>query len=204
MCRRATTTATACVALLFAALPARGHDLPRERTMLVEFSETGVEAMVVYREPPGRRVDLLKSQFDVDGDGRLTGAEAEAAGETWLEYALQDLEIRIDGEIRDRSTTKVKFRNEHNGALSAAIYLDWRVPELSAGESRELEIERSPDAPDFTSLVRTQVRDDLRLVDGPGSGDPGGAGPFELSPGARLEFRFRRTEDSFSLPTRRP
>lgn len=187
--------------------PAHAHDLPRERTMLFEFSEGAVEAMVVYQEPPGRRVKLIRSQYDLDGDGELTGDEAEAAAETWVEYATQDLEVRIDGETAERTSAEVKFRNEHNGALSSAIYLTWSADELEPGGTRTLRVERDAGAPDFPTLVRGQVKAGFELVDAPQPVDEGAtARPQPLSPGAGAEFRARRSRDDEpqSLPTRRP
>jgi len=198
---------TALLAAFVCAGSAGAHELPRERTILFEFSEGGLEAMVVYQEPPGRRVELIRSQYDIDGDGELTGEEAKAAADTWVEYATQDLEIRIDGASPERTSAEVKFRAEHNGALSSAIYLRWRAEELDPGETRSLRVERTVGAPDFPTLVRGQAKPGFELVDAPQPIEGGATtNPHRLSPGSAAEFRARRGRDDKPrpLPTRRP
>lgn len=184
--------------------PATAHDLPRERTIMVELSPDSVRAMVLFQEPPGRRIKLLKAQFDFDGDGELRGAEAEAAASSWVPYALRDLTFRIDGGSPDRETAKLKFKNEHHGSLSSAIYLEWDVPGLEPGRTRTITVRRSDDAPPFRSPVRCQVIGDVDVTEAPGPVDDGETGPFPLEPGSSVSFAAVRPRAAAPLPTRRP
>ncbi len=166
-----------------AAGSATAHELPRERTILVEVSAERVEAMVVYQEPPGRPVEFLLGRFDLDGDGRLDGPEAEAAGEEWAPRALQGLVFEAGDERLEPDEPKVKFRPEHNGALSAALLLSWDRPALEPGEARTVRVRRKSDAARFATLVSFQIAPGLDVADTPAETDARRTGPFELTPG---------------------
>jgi hypothetical protein len=193
-------------ALLCVAAPAAGHDLPRERTVLVEVSVDRIEAMVVYQEPPGRPVEFLVGRFDLDGDGELRGEEAKAAGAEWAPRALQGLVFEVDGQrLEPEKETQVKFRREHNGALSSAVLVTWSRTELESGGRRTVRIRRESDAGKFTTLLSFQVTSGLDAVSTPAEKDAPRVGPFELMPGDTHKFTARRPADQPpSLPTARP
>lgn len=171
--------------------------------MLVELSESSAEAMVVYQEPPGRRISLLFARYDLDGDENIDGPEAEAASSSWIPYALQGLEFRIAGETPERLSEEIKFRPEHNGALSAAIYLEWDVDDLDPGQSRAFTVSRKSDAADFETLVRFQLKSGLELTDAPSSRVTRETGPYRLPPGRSISVSATNT-NTHDLPTRPP
>lgn len=193
-------------ALLCVGAPAAGHDLPRERTVLVEVSVDRIEAMVVYQEPPGRPVEFLIGRFDLDGNGELRGEEAEAAGAEWAPRALQGLVFEAGGErLEPEEEPQVKFRREHNGALSSAVLLSWKRPELEPGSRRTVRIRRESETGKFTTLVSFQVTSELEPASTPAETDAPRVGPFELMPGDTHKLTGRRLADQPpALPTARP
>ena len=204
---------TAILAMaVFVATAATGmtHTLPRERTVLVEMKRDAVDAMVVFQEPPGKAVQFLVGRFDFDDDDELTGAEAKAAAEEWAPRALQGLTFRVDGEALEAEPESVKFKREHNGALSCAVLLSWGLDSLVPDATRRVSLERAPDAADFTTLLRFQHAPDLTFTSTPGDAaatDAPTVGPYHLRPGRRLGVELESTDESSprpELPTARP
>jgi hypothetical protein len=178
---------------------ATAHDLPRERTLLLQIRPEGLEAMIVYQEPPGKQVQFLKAQYDFDRDDELSGPEAVAAASAWVPRALGGLTFASPNVELDRGTPDVKFRNEHSGALSSAIYLKWDWEALESGEQRSVRIERAEEGGTFETLVRFQTASPLRFVSRPDEGDSktasGRIGPFSLKAGEALEVEVSHTGD---------
>ena len=198
------------MALLLAGGDAGSHTLPKERTMMVEVKPDAIEALVVFQEPPGKRLDLLFAQHDLDGDDKLTGAEADNAAATWVPYALQGLEFEVPGEELEREPPEIKFKEKHHGSLSAAIYLTWRLPALDAG-TRRVTVSRADDAASFATILRFQAQPPLAFQKAPGparGGDYGGrVGPYNLDPGKTIGVTVERDPEVWTwddLPTARP
>lgn len=195
MKKTAKTAAFLAIALLLP-LTLAAHVLPQERSILVEVEDDSVRAMVVYQEPPGDRVGLLKTRFDFDGDGKLTGAEAEAAGDTWIPHALQGIKFEVPGIEAERRPPEIKFKNHHNGALSAAILLEWKVGEVEPGASRTVRVRRTTQGGQFATLLHFQSPEGLQFTDVPGeaakAGDRLKVGPFKLQPGNSLSATVKR------------
>ncbi|MFW6057615.1 MAG: hypothetical protein ACOC9W_02055, partial [Persicimonas sp.] len=133
--------ALACLAYVtMSSAPAQAHELPRERTLLVQVSQDSVEVMIVYLEPPGPTIDLLLRRYDLDGDGELVDAEAQLAGREWIRRAMYGLEFEVEGETPMAKPPEIKFRREQKGALSAAVYARWELPELRADQTRTVHV----------------------------------------------------------------
>lgn len=128
------------IALLIPLASAYAHDLPQERALMVQLSEDRVELMLVYLEPPGRRLDLFMTRYDWNADGELTGPEVALAGPEWAQPMLHGLQFEVAGERPKAQPPEVKFRREQKGALSAALYARYDLPELDAGESRTFHV----------------------------------------------------------------
>ncbi len=179
---------------------ASAHDLPQERALLLEIKPEGLEAMVVYQEPPGERVDLIKAQSDFNRDGALTGPDAVAAASAWVPRALQGLEFEAEGTELDRDPPRVKFRNEHNGALSSAIYLRWDWEELDADAERTIRLTRSEDSGTFETLVRFQTSSPLQFTSSStaesATSATGRIGPFALDPDATVAVTVTRSNQT--------
>ena len=182
---------------LVATKPSSAHDLPQERTILLQLYPTSIEAMIVYQEPPGRRVDFFLARFDTDRDGTLTGPEAEAAGKDWIPHALQGLTFQVDGEPLPDPTREIKFKKEHNGALSSAILLTFQTPRLDPGQHRTISVTRAKDAANFTSLLNFRPSTTTRLTSKPQSPS--------LTPGSTLQAKFQALQpNELPLPTAPP
>lgn len=119
---------------------AYAHDLPQERTALVQVSKNRVEVMIVFLEPPGPTIDLLMKRFDLNGDGALSGPEAKLAGGEWMPRVLHGLQFEVAGEKPQAQEPEIKFRVEKKGSLSAAVYARWDLPPLEAGEERTVHV----------------------------------------------------------------
>ena len=199
-----------CLAVVLVSGDAGGHTLPRERTMMVEVKEEALEALVVFQEPPGKRLDLLFAQHDLDGDGKLTGAEADNAAGTWVPYVLQGLEFDVTGEELEREPPEIKFKEKHHGSLTTAIYLTWPLPELDTGP-RRVTVSRDDDAAPFATILRFQTQPPLAFQEAPGPA-PGGdygarVGPYNLAPGKTIGVTVERDPEVWTwddLPTANP
>ncbi|MFW5967100.1 MAG: hypothetical protein ACOCV2_06255 [Persicimonas sp.] len=122
------------------AAPGTAHELPRERTLLVQAGVDRLEMMVIYLEPPGRSVELLMSRFDFDGDGELLGEEADLAGREWIARALGGLQFEVEGEKPRPEMPDIKFERTSNGGLSAAVYARWDLPALDPDRVRRIHV----------------------------------------------------------------
>ncbi|MGM0554925.1 MAG: hypothetical protein ACQEVA_00950 [Myxococcota bacterium] len=140
--------ALAClVCILTSAAAAETHELPRERTLLVQVSHDSVEVMIVYLEPPGPTIDLLLRRYDIDGDGELGDGEAQLAGREWIRRAMHGLEFEVAGEAPMAKPPDIKFRREQKGALSAAVYARWELPDLADDQTRTVHVRVVGEAP---------------------------------------------------------
>ncbi len=119
---------------------AHAHELPQERTVLVQVSKTSVEVMIVYLEPPGPSVDLLMKRFDLNKDGELTGPEARLAGGEWIRRVLHGLQFEVAGEKPRAREPEIKFRVEKKGSLSAAVYARWDLESLPDHKTRTVHV----------------------------------------------------------------
>lgn len=119
---------------------AHAHDLPQERTVLVQVSKDRVEVLIAYLEPPGPQQELLFKRFDLNGDGELTGPEAKLAGSEWMPRVLHGLQFEVAGENPKAREPEIKFRREKKGSLSAAVYARWDLEPLAEGETRTVHV----------------------------------------------------------------
>src|SRR5690554_2367403 len=81
---------------------AYAHEIGADRQVLVQVFEDRVDVALFYTETPGARSRLLISRFDVNGDGKLEGPEAELAGRALLPRMLGGLQFKVADE-RPRS-----------------------------------------------------------------------------------------------------
>lgn len=138
--RRAWAFFAAALVASLLATSAAAHELPYERTVLVQPSTNRLEVMVIYLEPPGRHIDLMMSRFDLDGDGELLGEEADLAAGEWLPRALGGLQFEVAGEQPRPHMPEVKFERKSNGALSSAVYARWDLSELDPDKTRRIDV----------------------------------------------------------------
>jgi hypothetical protein len=142
---------------------AYAHDLPQERTVLVQISEDRVEVMLVYLEPPGDLAELMLERFDLNRDGELQGAEATLAGGEWTGRVLEGLQFEVAGEKPRTHTPEIKFRREQRGALSAAVYARWDLEPLEEGQTRTVHVRMLRQPENVATEVTFQASEPLAL-----------------------------------------
>jgi hypothetical protein len=159
---------TLVVATCLLAFPATGaaHDLPRERTLMVQLRPDAIDVMVVYMEPPTDSLSLFKARYDLNQDGRIDRDEASLAADAWLPRALQHLSVKWNDQSLDYDSPELKFQNKHHGALASAILLTYDLPDHDTFQPGRLTIHRADPDPapkqhDFPTLVRYQLDRDL-------------------------------------------
>lgn len=175
----------ALLAALLAPADARSHDLPRERVLLLQVDDDSMGAMLVHREPPGRRVGLLFANYDLDGDTRLTDFEANIAGHAWSPYVGEGLRVAVDEKRPERRLEGAKFDRKANGGLSTALLFEWSVEPIPEGDTRTVEVELDADAPAYSTLVRFRPTPALDV-------ESDRLGPFDLAPGQSVQLRVSR------------
>lgn len=140
------------------------HELPNERSLLIEVSADRLEIMIVYLEPPGAAVDLLLRRYDLDGDRELGPAEAQLAGPEWMRRVLHGLQFEVAGEQPAARPPEIKFRRETGGALSAAVYARWDLAELGADVQRTVHVRLLDDHHNVPTVINVRSGQGTQLV----------------------------------------
>lgn len=162
--RRLLGAALIALVWLVASSTLSAHELPNERSLLIEVSADRLEVMIVYLEPPGAAVDLLLRRYDLDGDRELGQAEAQLAGPEWMRRVLQGLQFEVAAEKPAARPPEIKFRREAGGALSAAVYARWDLPNLSADQQRTVHVRLIDDHHNVPTVINVRPGDGAKIV----------------------------------------
>ncbi|RAL21532.1 hypothetical protein DL240_11760 [Lujinxingia litoralis] len=176
---------------LLAGTPAAAHEIGAERQVFVQVFEEHLDIAVFYLEAPGARSGLLLSRFDVNGDGKLQGPEADLAGRELIGRMLGGLQFEVPGE-RPRATApeiKVEVRQ---GRVAAAAMVSYALPALQAEATRTV-IVRALSGDVLESEVRLLAGGALLPADAASS--PGQL-PSALRRGEEIQARFVATADA--------
>src|SRR5690554_1197685 len=122
-------------ALALPAAPADAHEIGAERQVLIQVFRDRVDVAIFYSEAPGARSGLLISRFDVNGDGKLEGPEAELAGRALLPRMLGDLQFEVAGERPRASEPELKVE-VREGSLAGAAMTSYALPPMAEGATR--------------------------------------------------------------------
>src|SRR5690554_4986338 len=114
-------------ALALPAAPADAHEIGAERQVLIQVFRDRVDVAVFYSEAPGARSGLLISRFDVNGDGKLEGPEAELAGRALLPRMLGGLQFEVAG-LRPRASVPQPKVRVPRGRLAGASVKSHELP----------------------------------------------------------------------------
>jgi hypothetical protein len=163
--KRLTVISVLAVVSMIVLSTAVAHDLPQERTVLVQISENQIEVMLVFLEPPGPRAEIMLERFDLNRDGELRGAEAMLAGGEWTGRVLDGLQFEVAGETPTPRAPEIKFRREQRGALSAAVYARWDLEPLGADQTRTVHVRMLRQADNVPTEVTFQASAPLELSD---------------------------------------
>jgi hypothetical protein len=162
--RRLLGAALVAVVALLAFGEVSAHELPNERSLLIQVSADRLEIMIVYLEPPGAAVDLLLSRYDLDGDRELQGGEAQLAGPEWMERVLRGLQFEVADEQPVAKPPEIKFRREPGGALSAAVYARWDLPPMGTDARRTVHIRLLGDHHHVPTELRVRPGEGTKLI----------------------------------------
>lgn len=181
---------------LAAPQPTTAHDLPRERTLLVQIRPDAIDLMVVYLEPPTDSLEFFKTRHDLDRDGEIDSHEATFAVDAWLPRAMQHLTLEWNDHPLERAhRPKLKFETRAHGALASAMLITYDLPDQDTFDPGSLTIHRAapdpgPTRPDFPTILRFQLTRDLTYDPLPDSlstdDDASRTSPTRLQPGHSL------------------
>lgn len=115
---------------------AASHDLPPERRAIVDVGPSSARVLLIHQQPDGDEVALLFRKYDINGDGDLTGEEANFAAREWLPRMLHGLQFEVAGERPRALEPALKFRREDDDALTVAALIEWELPALQPGHTR--------------------------------------------------------------------
>lgn len=199
--RRATPARwlTLCVVLLagltLAPPPSYAHEIGADRQVLVQVFEDRVDVALFYTEAPGARSGLLITRFDVNGDGKLEGPEADLAGRALLPRMLGGLQFELPGERPRTGQPELKVE-VRQGRVAAAAMMSYALPTLDAEATRTMIVR---------ALEGDVLESELHMMPGgaliPADAESGpGALPSVLRAGEEVEARFVVNADALPEP----
>jgi len=182
MRRRILTTWLVCASSLAFSATLAAHEFPAERSCLVQVTPEGVQIMITFREPRSERVDLFVTRHDVNRDGRLSDAEAHLGHAEFLKYALRGLSFEVAGERPRGKEPRVKLEHTQDGALQMAALLEYDVPRLEDGATREVVMRVTETSP-HPAITSAQGMEGL-VVRGQGT-----TRPVDMKPGSSVRLK---------------
>ncbi|RDV38771.1 hypothetical protein DV096_08170 [Bradymonadaceae bacterium TMQ3] len=171
--------------------PSHAHEIGAERQVLVQVFEDRVDVALFYTEAPGARSGLLLTRFDVNGDGKLEGPEADLAGRALLPRMLGGLQFELPGERPRTGQPELKVE-VRQGRVAAAAMMSYALPELEVEATRTMIVR---------ALKGDVLESELHILPGgaliPADAESGpGALPSVLRAGEEVEARFVATADA--------
>lgn len=155
---------------------AEAHDLPIERSLVVQVHSSHAELLLVYREPPGPRTQRLLALYDADENGEIDGAEGALAKRPMLRRAFLGLNLEFADVKTGKKEPQIRYKRERGGGLSVAIYqrIDFVNPTNELQFSTQLEETRG--VPELKLVVELAGRwsfsdsdsDEVKAKLGPG------------------------------------
>lgn len=186
--RKLSSLAFAILILSGGALSAH-EGMPVERSAIAQIHADRVEILLMYSEPPGPRSEALLGRYDIDGDGRIDGDKetALALPEVSKRIAL-GLEFEVDGERPFMQPPALKITRDRSGGLAAALYLTYRLDQLTAG-NRTLQI-RVSDRDGVVPLnIIVEAGEGLSIVETDMPHDGRETRPVTMPPGTDFSVR---------------
>jgi hypothetical protein len=111
----------ALVVLCFA-VPASAHDLPIERSLVLQVHSSHAELLLVYSEPPGPRTERLLALYDTNENGKIDGVEGTLAKRPMLRRAFLGLNLSFPHVTTAKKEPQIRYRRDRAGGLAVAIY----------------------------------------------------------------------------------
>jgi hypothetical protein len=115
------TIVTALLCLLLST-PASAHDLPIERSLVLQIHTSHAELLLVYTEPPGPRTDRLLALHDANRNGKIDGVEGTLAKRPMLRRAFLGLDLSFPNVNTAKKEPQIRYRRDRSGGIAVAIY----------------------------------------------------------------------------------
>ncbi|MBA2663263.1 MAG: hypothetical protein H0U74_13330 [Bradymonadaceae bacterium] len=155
--------AVALVLLLGIATQASAHDAAAQRSVVLQVSEDAVSIMLVYVEAPGPRSTLLRARYDLNGDGRIEGEEAELASREMGARMLAGLQFEVANERPGAQPPELRFQVGPKGEVSAAAFIRYTLAQMEPGSTRTVHVRLLAGPDNVATEVASMGSEDVKL-----------------------------------------
>lgn len=180
----------AALLCLLVTTSASGHDLPIERSLVLQVHTSHAELLMVYTEPPGPRTERLLALHDANRNGKIDGAEGALAKRPMLRRAFLGLDIEFPGITTGEKESRIRYKRDRAGGIAVAIYQ--RIDFITADNELNVEVslEGASGIPELQLVV--EAADSWTL---PGEKEEA---KILMKPGMKKSFHLERTPTPIS------